>query len=336
MPFVPPSVTCPQSSLIHSYSFHTEIPEELIRSPSKPCILGVDEAGRGPVLGPMVYGVAYCSAEYRDRIKSHGFMDSKVLDHDTRVKLLRHMCEPGHELFTSIGWTVRVMSAKAIAAGMLRPTMPYNLNTQSHDTTIQLIKDVISQGVNIREIFVDTVGDPGSYQAKLQRLFPQCTVTVAKKADSLYPIVSVASICAKVTRDAALLQAVPPNSPVDNKENIPVQQNEDGTPSELELASWGSGYPSDARTQTWLKNNVDPIFGWEGDAVRYSWSTAKEILDNGTGKGVKSKPAVSVNWHEEDDDGRSNMQITEFFPNSAKSNRFGSSWYGQRLGAKAF
>jgi len=46
---------------------------------------------------------------------------------------------------------------------------------------------------------VDTVGDVSVYQKKLEENFPSVNVTVAKKADSLYSIVSAASICAKVS-----------------------------------------------------------------------------------------------------------------------------------------
>jgi ribonuclease H2 subunit A len=55
---------------------------------------------------------------------------------------------------------------------------------------------------------VDTVGPPESYQAKLKQRFPGIDFVVAKKADSLYPVVSAASICAKVTRDKVLSQWV--------------------------------------------------------------------------------------------------------------------------------
>ena len=47
-------------------------------------------------------------------------------------------------------------------------------------------------------MYVDTVGDAERYEDKLSQLFPSIQFCVRKKADSLYPIVSAASICAKV------------------------------------------------------------------------------------------------------------------------------------------
>ena len=58
----------PSTPLKASYTYHSSTP-----TAPGPYILGVDEAGRGPVLGPLVYGIAYCPAAYQGKMEELGF-----------------------------------------------------------------------------------------------------------------------------------------------------------------------------------------------------------------------------------------------------------------------
>ncbi|KAK9478450.1 ribonuclease H-like domain-containing protein [Lipomyces japonicus] len=273
--FIPPSVLSVAAHEIdNSTTYHSPIPQFVSDDAQAPCILGVDEAGRGPVLGPMVYALSYCLKTYGTELKGFGFADSKTLTHDVRVDLLRRICDQHDELNRNVGWATRTMSARDISSGMLRSASSrvYNLNEQAHDATIQLIQETVNRGVNVTEVYVDTVGPPVSYQAKLSKYFPDIKITVSKKADSIYPIVSVASICAKVTRDIGL-----------------ITRDESG-------GEWGSGYPSDPRTSKWLRSAIDPVFGWN-PVVRFSWQTTKDLLE-------KMDNPIDVEW----DDGQAEFK----------------------------
>ncbi len=68
-----PSAPGPSTPLTHSYTYHSPKP-----TADGPYILGVDEAGRGPVLGPLVYGIAYCPASYQEDLEELGFAGEPV------------------------------------------------------------------------------------------------------------------------------------------------------------------------------------------------------------------------------------------------------------------
>lgn len=216
-------------------------------------VVGVDEAGRGPVIGPMVYSAAYCTLEYYETgISSCGFADSKKLTDDRRRELFLDIAAS-----EELGYISTYMTARDISSQMLAPwNLIKNLNEQAHDCTMGLIADLLDKGLNIQYLYIDTVGPPESYQRKLQTRFPGIgTIRVEKKADDKFPIVSGASVCAKVSRD----------------------QWVDG----LGLAA-GSGYPSDPNTKRWLRDNVHCWHGWN-ESIRYSWSTARELLKTSDG-----------------------------------------------------
>ncbi|KAI5841904.1 ribonuclease HII-domain-containing protein [Morchella snyderi] len=310
LPATLPSVDRASLTLGTTHTYHSPIPARIAASPTTPVILGVDEAGRGPVLGPMVYAVAYCLATDAPLLTSHNFDDSKKLTPAFRASLMATLTAAASPLHAALGWATQALSAKDISAGMLRGAAAYNLNAQALDATVALIAGVLERGVNVAEVYVDTVGPPAAYQARLQKRFPTVRVTVSKKADSLYPIVSAASVCAKVTRDEALEVLV-------------------GGGEGAEAA--GSGYPGDEKTKRWLRGEMDSVFGWRAEVVRFSWSTARDMLEGapggkraGGGKGL----GVEVEWPEDLEEGE--RGIASFLGEGGAKGVKG--WYGMSVG----
>ncbi|XP_038168546.1 ribonuclease H2 subunit A isoform X1 [Arvicola amphibius] len=248
----------------------------------EPCVLGVDEAGRGPVLGPMVYAICYCPLSRLTDLEGLKVADSKTLTENERERLFAKMEEDGD----FVGWALDILSPNLISTSMLG-RVKYNLNSLSHDTAAGLIQYALDQGVNVTQVFVDTVGMPETYQARLQQRFPGIEVTVKAKADSLFPVVSAASIFAKVARDQA----------VKNWQFVESLQDLD--------SDYGSGYPNDPKTKAWLRKHVDPVFGFP-QFVRFSWSTAQAILE---------KEAESVTWEDAaaEEDPERPGRITSYF-----------------------
>lgn len=251
------------------------------------CILGIDEAGRGPVLGPMVYGISFCPVSKQSHLKTLGCADSKQLTEKERDDIFVKANQEDYSV-ESIGWAIDIISPNEISSSMLR-RVKRSLNEVSMESAIGLIKRAIELEVNVAEVYVDTVGPPEKYQARLKAIFPGIKITVAKKADSTYPIVSLASICAKVSRDHTL-------KVWKFREGIEVP--EDG---------FGSGYPGDPTTKRFL-HDCEPVFGYPR-IVRFSWSTAENALEGS---------AFAVEFEEADEPGKekvklSSKKMTSFF-----------------------
>lgn len=331
--YIPPSVCRTKLLDGDSYAYYSPCPSGITPSTtstapatqneSTPCVLGIDEAGRGPVLGPMVYGAYYLPMPLHRSLLAddYRFDDSKVLTPEVRSKLMRQICTESTPLHTSCGWAVKVLSARDISSGMLRPTVAgnYNLNAQAIDATVEIIRGVVEQrGINVKEVYIDTIGKPEIHQARIEQIFPGLKITVAKKADSLYPCVSAASVCAKVTRDAAL-ETCYWHLIKERKAMLKIA----GETSSSEEIGWGSGYPSDSKCVAWLRKEMDSLFGW-GPECRFSWGTAKEMLD--------TKSGLRVDWPVEEDENANLMR--QYFTNATpgangEANEL-RDWYGQR------
>jgi ribonuclease H2 subunit A len=96
-----------------------------------------------------------------------------------------------------------------LSAKMLHVDGGQNLNQLSYDSAFGLILEVIKMGFKVKRIVCDQVGPPATQIRKMKEflgyhLDPSTEIICESKADATFPVVSAASIGAKVTRDQIL------------------------------------------------------------------------------------------------------------------------------------
>jgi len=230
---------------------------------SNKLIIGLDEAGRGPVLGPMVIALVKISGQDLKSIENLSVKDSK-----------KHSKNRREELFKIItnNYDVRYEILEAKTIDKLRDTI--NLNKIEIMAFTKLINSVLKeeypnykdsnkiQKINTKiEIYIDACSSNEkafANQIKSKLIVNDennIKIIAEHKADENYKIVSAASIIAKVIRDRE----------IEKYKNI--------------YGEIGSGYTSDKITINYLKNYVAER-GELPEIARMSWKTSKKLLND--------------------------------------------------------
>ena len=208
-------------------------------------ICGVDEAGRGPVIGPLV--IAGVSYEDDSFLIKYNIRDSKKITPKTREMLANKIKKSAI--------TYEILTINASDIDDMRKVMTLNeLEVNAFSQVIKKLKPELC--------YVDAadVNEKRFGKEILSRLTYKSTIISKHKADELYPIVGAASILAKTTRDEHVQQIA---NKLQKKLNLPL----------------GSGYPADPVTKKFLKTWLE-TYKELPPHVRHSWKTAQQLLKN--------------------------------------------------------
>ncbi len=206
-------------------------------------ISGVDDAGRGSVIGPLA--IAGISLEKKDlpKLVDLGVKDSKLLSPQKRHELSYKIKK------LAIQYHIVLLSPAEIDIVVETGKKLHKLNRLEAHAMAKVIA-VLKPDI----VYVDAADvKPDRFKTHIaEKLSFSPEIISEHKADLKYPVVSAASILAKVERDRMLFQL------------------------QKKYGNMGCGYPSDSSTieflECWIKK-----FGSYPDFVRKSWKTAKKV-----------------------------------------------------------
>jgi ribonuclease HII len=216
-------------------------------------IAGVDDAGRGAILGPLVIAGVLLEENDLPKLVALRVKDSKLLSPKRREELSE---------------AIRRLVPKYYVEKLLPPEIDkvvnshiklQKLNRLEAQTMAKVIETLKPDKAYVDASDVNETRYKEHIQEQL-RYNPQ--IISEHKADRNYPIVSAASIIAKVERDKAIAEL------------------------SQKYGEMGCGYPTDPQTiaflENWLKKHDE-----YPDFVRKSWKPAKKLKGNANGRQKK-------------------------------------------------
>lgn len=151
-------------------------------------MIGIDEAGRGPVLGPLVMACVAITFEQEVELRKFGIQDSKKYGSGSRAKKARFAARPA--VLSRCEHKVVVFSPEEVDSYVNRG----RLDDLEREGALRLLEEI--GATQDDEIFCD--GEPIFGRLSGDR-WPN--LVAENKADAKYLCVSAASIVAKVKRD---------------------------------------------------------------------------------------------------------------------------------------
>ncbi len=205
-------------------------------------LIGIDDAGRGPVLGPMILaGVLIDESEEKD-FATMGAKDSKLLTPVRRKQI-------GDKIRTKYNYHIEKSYPKEIDEST-------NLNYLEAIKTAKIINKLTDDLSEDVRVIVDCPSvNIQAWSEDVQKLLKKPEIvrlSCEHKADVNHPVVSAASILAKEKREDEIYK-------------LKLKIGKD----------FGSGYPADPKTKEFIIENFNNRK--YKDIIRFSWKTVKRL-----------------------------------------------------------
>ncbi len=206
-------------------------------------IAGIDEAGKGPVLGPMCVAGILLDEKKLGKLSRIGVKDSKQLTPKKREALSVDIKKLADKYY--------ILEVTPNQIDELRKVM--TMNEIMVNCYVKVLEELRPECafVDAADVKAERFGKniKKKYSGKIE-------IISEHNADEKYPIVSAASILAKVQRDALIKK-------IEKMLGVEI----------------GSGYPADPKTiqflEKWTKEH-----GKIPEFARSSWETSKKMIEN--------------------------------------------------------